>query len=91
MDPNLPAGYGAYGVQTVGNRIIVTYARQPPADPPAGVKYREVPGAGIGVVNAFDLEGTLHLARRLAGRRAQRSVGHRAGGHATSAPSAATC
>ena len=27
VDPNLPAGYGAYGIQTVGNRIIVTYAR----------------------------------------------------------------
>ena len=32
VDPNLPAGYGAYGVQTVGNRIIVTYARQPAGD-----------------------------------------------------------
>ena len=28
VDPNLPAGYGAYGIQTVGNRIIVTYARR---------------------------------------------------------------
>ncbi len=60
VDPNLPAGYGAYGVQLVGNRVIVTYARQP-ADPTV-VPYREVRGAGLGVVNAFDLNGTF-LAR----------------------------
>ena len=58
VDPNLPAGYGAYGIQTVGNRIIVTYARQ--RRRPAS--YREVPGAGLGVVNAFDLDGNF-LAR----------------------------
>ncbi len=56
VDPNLPAGYGAYGIQTVGNRIIVTYA----AKAPAGI--RERPGAGLGVVNAFDLNGNF-LAR----------------------------
>ena len=56
VDPNLPTGYGAYGIQTVGNRIIVTYARKAPA----GI--RELPGAGLGVVNAFDLNGTF-LAR----------------------------
>ncbi|MBE2316098.1 TIGR03118 family protein [Solirubrobacter sp. CPCC 204708] len=60
VDPNLPGGYGAYGVQTVGNRIIVTYAQQP-ADP-AAVPYRERRGAGLGVVNAFDLSGNF-LAR----------------------------
>ena len=26
VDPTLPAGYGPYGIQTVGNRIFVTYA-----------------------------------------------------------------
>ena len=62
VDPNLPAGYGAYGVQTVGNRIIVTYARQPAPDAP---KYREIPGAGLGVVNAFDLQG--NFISRVAG------------------------
>ena len=56
-DPSLPAGYAPYGIQAVGNRIIVTYAKQPPSDPPAGFDYREIPGAGNGVVNAFDLEG----------------------------------
>lgn len=58
-DPNLPAGYAPYGIQTVGNRIIVTYAKQPPA---GQASYREVPGAGLGVVNAFDLAGNF-LAR----------------------------
>jgi uncharacterized protein (TIGR03118 family) len=53
VDPNLPAGYGAYGIQTIGNRIFVTYARQP--GPGQGI--REIPGAGLGVVNAFDLNG----------------------------------
>ena len=57
VDPNLPAGYGAYGIQTVGNRIIVTYAAR---RLPAGI--RERPGAGLGVVNAFDLNGNF-LAR----------------------------
>ena len=63
VDPNLPAGYGAYGVQTVGNRIIVTYARQPARRRP---QYREIPGAGLGVVNAFDLQGNFICARRRA-------------------------
>jgi uncharacterized protein (TIGR03118 family) len=62
VDPNLPAGYGAYGIQTVGNRIIVTYARQPE---PGTVPYREVRGAGLGVVNAFDLSG--NFVARIAG------------------------
>ena len=41
--------------------MIVTYARQP-ADP-AVVPYREVRGAGLGVVNAFDLERQVPRAR----------------------------
>jgi uncharacterized protein (TIGR03118 family) len=52
VDPNLPAGYGAYGIQTVGSRIVVTYARRP------ATGIREMPGAGLGVVNVFDLNGT---------------------------------
>jgi uncharacterized protein (TIGR03118 family) len=58
VDPSLPAGYGAYGIQTIGNRIFVTYARQPGP----GQGDREIPGAGLGVVNAFDLNGNF-LAR----------------------------
>jgi uncharacterized protein (TIGR03118 family) len=56
IDPNLPAGYGPYGIQTVGNRIFVTFAEHAPAG------LRERPGAGKGVVDAFDFEGNL-LAR----------------------------
>src|SRR5262245_22852750 len=38
VDPNLPANYGPYGIQTVGNRIFVTYAEHAP------VGMRELPG-----------------------------------------------
>jgi uncharacterized protein (TIGR03118 family) len=62
VDPNLPAGYGAYGVQTVGSRIVVTYARQPAT---GAAPYREIPGAGLGVVNVFDLNG--NFVARVAG------------------------
>jgi len=51
VDPNLPANYGPYGIQTVGNRIFVTYAEHAP------VGLRELPGAGKGVVSAFDFDG----------------------------------
>jgi uncharacterized protein (TIGR03118 family) len=56
VDPTLPAGYSAYGIQTIGNRIFVTYAQQNPAGG------REIPGAGKGYVNAFDFAGNF-LAR----------------------------
>ena len=55
VDPNLPAGYGPYGIQAIGNRVFVTYAKQPTGTP---ANYREIPGAGLGVVDAFDLNGT---------------------------------
>ncbi len=60
VDPTLPAGYGAYGIQTVGNRIFVTYAQQ---GAPNG---REIPGAGRGYVSAFDFAGNF-LARVASG------------------------
>jgi uncharacterized protein (TIGR03118 family) len=56
VDPTLPAGYGAYGIQTIGDRIFVTYAQQ---NPSGG---REIPGAGKGYVSAFDFAGNF-LAR----------------------------
>jgi uncharacterized protein (TIGR03118 family) len=52
-DPDLPAGYAPYGIQTVGTRIFVTYAKQDPA------AHDEIPGAGLGIVNAFDTAGNL--------------------------------
>lgn len=57
-DPDLPAGYAPFGVQTIGSRILVAYAKQ---DPDAE---DEIAGAGLGVVDAFDFAG--HLLGRVA-------------------------
>ncbi|RYZ57030.1 MAG: TIGR03118 family protein, partial [Proteobacteria bacterium] len=61
-DPNLPAGYAPYNVQAVSlaansTQLVVTYARPNTAGTDAVV------GAGLGVVDLFDLNGT--LVRRL--------------------------
>jgi uncharacterized protein (TIGR03118 family) len=50
-DPKLPPGYAPFNIVLVGNRLIVTYAVQDPA------KHDDVPGAGLGIVNSFDLNG----------------------------------
>ncbi len=59
-DPNLPAGYAPYGIQalTLGTTtvLVVTYAQR-------ATNGEEALGAGLGVVNVFDLNGTLQ--RRL--------------------------
>jgi uncharacterized protein (TIGR03118 family) len=52
-DATIPAGFAPYGIQTIGTRIFVTYAKQNAA------ANDEVPGAGLGYVNAFDTAGTL--------------------------------
>jgi uncharacterized protein (TIGR03118 family) len=52
-DPNLPAGYAPFGIQTIGNLIYVSYAKQPPGPGP------EVDGAGLGLVAVFDGTGKL--------------------------------
>jgi uncharacterized protein (TIGR03118 family) len=63
-DPTLPAGFAPYNIQafTVGGSTVlfVTYAKQD------GTGHIEVPGAGEGLVNTFDLNGTLikHLVPR---------------------------
>jgi uncharacterized protein (TIGR03118 family) len=49
-DPNLPAGYSPFGIHTIGNNVYVTYA-QPNAQGLENV------GAGLGVVDQFDLNG----------------------------------
>jgi uncharacterized protein (TIGR03118 family) len=49
-DPNLPAGYSPFGIHTIGNNVYVTYA-QPNAEGLENV------GAGLGVVDQFDLNG----------------------------------
>jgi uncharacterized protein (TIGR03118 family) len=55
-DPSLPSGYAPFGIQNVGGKIVVTFAKQ---DSDAE---DEVAGQGKGFVDAFDTSGNL-LAR----------------------------
>ncbi|MBZ5573146.1 MAG: TIGR03118 family protein [Acidobacteriia bacterium] len=50
-DPNLPAGYAPFNIQTIGNSVVVTYALQD------SKKHDPVVGAGNGIVDIFDQEG----------------------------------
>jgi uncharacterized protein (TIGR03118 family) len=56
VDPSLPRGYAPFGIQTIGDRVYVTYAKQ---DAEAS---DEVAGQGKGFVDAYDTAGNL-LAR----------------------------
>ena len=51
-DPNLPAGYAPFNVQNLGGMLYVTYAM-------LGAGGDDISGAGIGIVDAFDLNGNL--------------------------------
>jgi uncharacterized protein (TIGR03118 family) len=53
LDPNTPAGYAPFNVQTLNDKIYVTYALQDAS------KHDDSPGAGHGFVSAFDLQGDL--------------------------------
>ena len=53
VDPTLPAGYAPFGIQTIGARIFVTFAKQGP-----GAR-DEIDGQGLGFVDAFDTDGNL--------------------------------
>ncbi|HEV8239243.1 MAG TPA: TIGR03118 family protein [Thermoanaerobaculia bacterium] len=55
-DPQLPHGYAPFGIQTLAGRVFVAYALQ---DDEAE---EEVTGPGLGIVDAYDLDGRL-LAR----------------------------
>lgn len=57
-DPSLPAGWAPFNVWRMGQRLLVTYARQDES------KDEDVPGEGNGLINVFDLDG--NLQRRLA-------------------------
>ncbi len=57
-DPTLPAGYAPFGIQVIGKQVFVTYAVQD------GQKHNPVVGAGLGLINVFDLEG--NFLRRFA-------------------------
>jgi uncharacterized protein (TIGR03118 family) len=50
LDPTLPAGYSPFNIQNIGNSLFVTYAL-------VGADGLDVPGAGHGFVDKFDLNG----------------------------------
>ena len=53
VDATLPAGYAPFGIQVIGSLVYVAYAKQDAA------KEDEEAGAGLGIVNTFDLSGNL--------------------------------
>ena len=60
VDPRLPKHYGPFGIQTIDDRVFVTYAKQE-----AGSE-DEAHGRGLGIVDAYDLDGNFlgRVARR---------------------------
>jgi uncharacterized protein (TIGR03118 family) len=52
-DPRLPAGYAPFGIQNLGGKIYVSYGKQNAA------KTNVVPGAGLGVVDVYSVNGKL--------------------------------
>lgn len=57
-DPNIPAGFAPFGIQNVGGKLYVTYAKQDDDHED------DVPGAGNGYVDVFDTDGA--FVRRFA-------------------------
>jgi len=53
VDPGIPAGFAPFGIQNVGGRILVSYAKQDAA------REDDVAGQGLGFVDAFDTNGVL--------------------------------
>ncbi len=53
IDPNLPSGYAPFNVKRFTSGIMVAYALQD------STKHDDVPGAGNGYIDLFDMEGTL--------------------------------
>ena len=51
-DPGLPAGYAPFGIQNIGGKIFVTYAKQDPNSDD------EVAGQHLGFVSEFNTDGT---------------------------------
>jgi uncharacterized protein (TIGR03118 family) len=52
VDASLPDGYGPFGIQAIGSRIFVTYAKQSGG-------HDELHGQGLGIVDAYDVNGNL--------------------------------
>jgi len=57
-DPNLPAGYGPFGIQVIGWQVFVTFALQDAS------KQSPIAGLGNGIVDIFDMDG--NFVRRFA-------------------------
>lgn len=53
IDPNLPTGYAPWNLQVVGDRVFVAYAPQDAA------QHDPVVGAGNGIVDIYNLDGSL--------------------------------
>src|SRR6266403_5458325 len=53
VDPNLPAGYGPFGIRNFNGEIFVTYAKQD------AKREDDVHCPGCGLVNVFDTSGNL--------------------------------
>ena len=50
-DPKRPAGYAPHGIHVINNQVYVAYAMQD------GAKHDAMPGAGLGQVDIFDMNG----------------------------------
>jgi uncharacterized protein (TIGR03118 family) len=50
-DPKLPAGYAPHGIHVINNQVYIAYAMQDAA------KHDAMPGAGLGQVDIFDMNG----------------------------------
>jgi uncharacterized protein (TIGR03118 family) len=53
VDSQIPSGFAPFGIQLVGNNLVVTYAKQNSA------KHDDVPGPGNGYVDIWDTQGNL--------------------------------
>jgi uncharacterized protein (TIGR03118 family) len=51
VDRRLPKNYGPFGIQTIGDRVFVTYGKQQRGSGD------EAHGRGLGIVDVFDLDG----------------------------------
>jgi len=51
VDPRLPQHFSPFGIQTIGDRVFVTYGKQQPGSDD------EAHGRGLGIVDAYDLDG----------------------------------
>jgi uncharacterized protein (TIGR03118 family) len=51
VDPRLPKHYGPFGIQTIGDRVFVTYGKQQHGSDD------EAHGRGLGIVDAYNLDG----------------------------------